>query len=153
MVLRLIPCSPRRANSCCHRHWRIKGSSNPVELDFASASLAPATGVRTTRLCRPLKRRSSCTPQIAHEVHLALRLPLRAWRSRVHRIPSRVRDDARSAPLWDGTARDIEVIWVRREGKYFCKRGWTASIRLIRFNKSPCVVNPPELLRAGGVYS
>jgi hypothetical protein len=24
MVLRLIPCSPRRANSCCHRHQRIK---------------------------------------------------------------------------------------------------------------------------------
>src|SRR5229473_3860977 len=98
MVLRLIPCSPRRANSCCHRHWRIKGSSNPVELDFASASLAPATGVGTTRLCRPLKRRSSRAPQIAHEVHLALRLPLRAWRSRVHRIPPRVRDD-RDPPL------------------------------------------------------
>jgi hypothetical protein len=32
----------------------------------------------------------------AHEVHLALRLPLRAWRSCVHRIPPRVRDDARS---------------------------------------------------------
>src|ERR1700687_661529 len=37
------------------------GSSNPVELDFASASLAPATGVRTTGLPRPLKRRSSRT--------------------------------------------------------------------------------------------
>ena len=48
-------------NSSCHRRWQIKGSSNPVELDFASASLTPATGARTTRLCRPLKRRSSCT--------------------------------------------------------------------------------------------
>jgi len=28
------------------------------------------------------------------------------------------------------------VIWVRREGKYFCKRDWTASISLIRFNKT-----------------
>jgi len=65
-------------NSSCHRRWRIKGSSNPVEFDFASASLTPATGARTTRLHRPLKRRSSCTPLIAHEVHLALRLPLRA---------------------------------------------------------------------------
>src|SRR6202165_4028921 len=37
----------------------LKAQSNPVGLDFASASLAPATGVRTTRLCRPLKRRSS----------------------------------------------------------------------------------------------
>ena len=42
-------------NSCCHRHRRIKGSSNPVELDFASASLTPATGARTTRLHRTQK--------------------------------------------------------------------------------------------------
>jgi hypothetical protein len=30
-----------------------------------------------------------------------------------------------NAPLWDGTAGDIEVIWVKREAEYFCKRGWT----------------------------
>src|SRR6478752_5484133 len=36
----------------------------------------------------------------------------------------------RNAPLWGGTARDIEVIWVRRERKYFCNQDWTASIRL-----------------------
>jgi hypothetical protein len=29
------------------------------------------------------------------------------------------------APLWDETARLVEVIWVEREGKYFCKWGWT----------------------------
>src|SRR6202140_4921023 len=46
-------------------------------------------------------------------------------RCRVHRIPPRVRDD-RDTPLeWGGTAGDIEVIWVRREQKYFCKRDWT----------------------------
>jgi hypothetical protein len=27
--------------------------------------------------------------------------------------------------MWDETAGDIEVIWVREERKYFCKRGWT----------------------------
>jgi hypothetical protein len=32
-------------------------------------------------------------------------------------------------------AIDIEVIWVRREAEYFCKRGWTAQISLIRLNK------------------
>jgi hypothetical protein len=30
-----------------------------------------------------------------------------------------------NAPLGDGTAGDIEVIWVSREQEYFCKRGWT----------------------------
>ena len=30
-----------------------------------------------------------------------------------------------ATPLFrDGTAMDLEVIWVRREGKYFCKGGW-----------------------------
>src|SRR6266849_4856296 len=98
MVLTAYSVLSPASNSSCHRRWRIKGSSNPVELDFASASLTPATGARTTRLHRPLKRRSSCTPLIAHEVHLALRLPLRAWRPCVHRIPPRVRDD-RDPPL------------------------------------------------------
>src|ERR1700737_1088444 len=33
-------------------------------------------------------------------------------------------------------AADIEVIWVRRERKYFFRQDWTGQIRLIRFNKS-----------------
>jgi leucyl-tRNA synthetase len=50
---------------------------------------------------------------------------VRQWHIRVHRIPSRVRDD-REAPLeWDETVIDIRVIWVRREEEYFCERGWT----------------------------
>jgi hypothetical protein len=32
MVLRLIPCSPRRANSCCHRHRRIKADQTRSSL-------------------------------------------------------------------------------------------------------------------------
>jgi hypothetical protein len=86
-------------------------------IDVATDSLAPATGVGTTRFCRTRsafakasadkarrsfwhrrkQRRSSCAPCIAHGIppcdHLARR------RCRVHRISSRVRDDARSAPL------------------------------------------------------
>jgi hypothetical protein len=31
----------------------------------------------------------------------------------------------RNAPLWDGTVRLSELIWVGDEGKYFCKWGWT----------------------------
>jgi hypothetical protein len=46
-------------NSSCHRHQRIRRvRSGWTEL--ASADLAPATGVRTTRLCRTHQRRSSC---------------------------------------------------------------------------------------------
>src|SRR5713226_3910444 len=32
-----------------------------------------------------------------------------------------------NAPLGDGTADDIDLIWVNREQEYFCKWGWTAS--------------------------
>ena len=49
-------------NSSCHRHPRIKGLYKARSGRLASANLTPATGARTTRLCRPLKRRSSCTP-------------------------------------------------------------------------------------------
>src|SRR5947199_3116995 len=48
-------------NSSCHRHPRIKGLYKARSGRLASANLTPATGARTTRLCRPLKRRSSCT--------------------------------------------------------------------------------------------
>jgi hypothetical protein len=34
-------------------------------------------------------------------------------------------------------ARDIKVIWVKREGKYFCKWGWTANSLICPSGKSP----------------
>jgi hypothetical protein len=39
-------------NSSCHRRSRIGGASQTRSGDFASASLTPATGARTTRFCR-----------------------------------------------------------------------------------------------------
>jgi hypothetical protein len=49
-------------NSSCHRRRRILRLLNPVGFELATADLAPATGVGTTRFCRTLKRRSSCAP-------------------------------------------------------------------------------------------
>jgi hypothetical protein len=92
----------------------------PGWADFASANLTPATGARTTRLHRTQKRRSSCAPHFAHEVHLALRLLFaRLTPSRPpHPIPN-VRDD-RDTPLQgERDGLDMHLIWVRREAKYF----------------------------------
>src|SRR6476659_11417208 len=50
---------------------------------------------------------------------------VRPRRRRVHRIPPRARDDARSPLWWDETSSISELIWVRRKQKYFCKRGLT----------------------------
>src|ERR1700730_4187283 len=55
----------------------------------------------------------------------------------------------RNAPLWDRTARNIEVIWVSGKQKYFCKRGWTGQqIRLICFNKFPLARRASPAVRA-----
>jgi hypothetical protein len=41
-----------------------------------------------------------------------------------------VRDDRETPLCVGGMAADIEVIWVRRERKYFCEKDWTTQIRL-----------------------
>jgi hypothetical protein len=75
-------------NSSCHRRRRIQRLLQPGRVEFVTADLAPATGVRTTRFCRTLQRRSSCAPAIAHEVQLALRPPFAPTLSRPpHPIP------------------------------------------------------------------
>jgi hypothetical protein len=48
---------------------------------------------------------------------------------------SNVRDDRETPLMWDGMARDMDLIWGKREGKYFLRWDWTGGIRLIRFNK------------------
>ena len=52
-----------------------------------------------------------------------------------HPVPN-VRDDRETPLCGNRTARLLNLIWVRREQKYFCKWDWTGQIRLIRFNKS-----------------
>ena len=46
-------------NSSCLRRRRIEGLAKPGWARNTSAGLTPATGARTTRLCRPQSRRSS----------------------------------------------------------------------------------------------
>src|SRR5712671_3176363 len=46
-----------------------------------------------------------------------------------------------ATPLsWDGTVRISELIWVRCEGKYFCKRGWTS-----HFGKHEVICPPGKI--------
>jgi hypothetical protein len=59
MGLRLIPCSPWRRIPLASIAGGLKALRNPVGFRKTSAGLTPATGARTTRLCRPRPRRSS----------------------------------------------------------------------------------------------
>jgi hypothetical protein len=54
-------------NSSCRRRCRLDGKIESGRIDLATGSLTPATGARTTRFCRTLKRRSSCAPLFTHE--------------------------------------------------------------------------------------
>jgi hypothetical protein len=60
---------------------------------------------------------------------------VRHQRQSVHRIPPHVRDDRETPLIWDGTADDMQLIWVRREAENFFVWDWTTQITLIRFNK------------------
>ena len=80
------------------------------------------------------KRRSSCAPLVAHEVHSPCNHHAHR-RPRVHRISSRVRDD-RDTPLLPGRdARKLPLIWVRGKAVYFCADDWTTQISLNLHNK------------------
>ena len=51
-----------------------------------------------------------------------------------HPVPTSV-TIAKRPSQWDGMAGDMQVIWGKREGKYFLAEDWTGSISLIRFRK------------------
>jgi len=103
MVLTAYSVLSPATNSSCHRRWRIDGMSKARSGRHASANLTPATGARTTRLCRPRKAPFVCAPFNRSRAKARPAITLRAQRCRVHRIPPRVRDD-RDTPLW-GTGR------------------------------------------------
>ena len=137
-------------NSSCHRRRRIEVAVDPVRSEFATADLAPATGVGTTWFCRTLKRRSSCAPAIAHEVQPALRSPWRAdalasTASCSTFVTTRDRPSCRNR-----TAGHRPVIWPRCEAEYFLRGDWTTQISLIWFGKLDFSCMWSEAVRRGG---
>src|ERR1700733_7767031 len=100
-----------------------------------SFALSPVTGL----VCH--RHRQSCFCQLdtsvgasgPHDFAVRFRA-VRHQRQSVHRIPPHVRDDRETPLVWDGTADDMQLIWVRRERKYFLTWDWTTQITLIRFN-------------------
>src|ERR1700692_4250060 len=78
---------------------------------------------------RSAERSANLTPASGRQDHTSspsAASNARQARRRVHRIPPRVRDVASRPSEWDGTATDIQLIWVFGKTEYFFKRGWTA---------------------------
>ena len=147
MGLRLIPRSPRRRIPFASVTGGLKALANPVGFLKTSAGLTPATGARTTRLCRP-------RPVFVWRIRRAWYLPVELWRKRkvcavrrraafaheqahpaktccapgVPRPPlpaPNVRDDRDTPLLWARDGGVVGVIWGEREAEYFSREGWT----------------------------
>ena len=100
-------------------------SDIPRAMVYGLYVLSPVIGLLTPSLA---KNSASLTPASRRQDHTtspSARRALVRSTARVHRIPLRV-CDVRETPLcWNGTAVDIQVIWVFGKTEYFFKRGWT----------------------------
>jgi hypothetical protein len=123
------------------RTWRQQRASGPHGFAVRGSVFAK----RLRRACyitlptkfwrRRKQRRSSCALLFAHG-RPPFEQASRARRSRVHRIPPRVRDD-RDPPLWGMRWRElIAVICPTGPAEYFCERDWTTQITLKSQRKS-----------------
>jgi hypothetical protein len=119
------PCATKKHRGRSHRFAGTPGLPCAMVLT-GSFVLSPVTGLGCHRHRRNFFRQLDASVGASGPHDFAVRLSAVRQRHRhVHRIPPRVRDD-RETPLYrDGTAVDLKVIWVRREQKYFCERGWT----------------------------
>ena len=147
MVLRLIARSSRSRIPLASVADELTISRQPGWARQISVSLTPATGARTTRLCRPrlpppkpLDRLMCCRPKfrrrrlsagrlragsIAHRPKPALRPLARPTLPRPSHPAPNVRDD-RDTPLsWARDGGLVGVIWGNREAEYFCSQHWT----------------------------
>ena len=94
--------------------------------------LSPEIGLSCLRRLAELSARLGASVEASGPHDFAVRLSAaRQEHIRVHRIPSRVRDDREPPLMWDGTAIICEVIWVRPKQQSFCRQDWTGRIGLI----------------------
>ena len=120
MVLRLMPRSPRRRIRLVTVTAGLMADRSGW-IASATGSLAPATGVGTTRFCRTQQTPFVLALLLAHGNRPANK-PARQ-RCRVHRIPSHVRDDGQR-PSWGMRWRKlVELICPSRLGKNDCLAG------------------------------
>ena len=119
----LLPCSPRRRIRLVTVVGGLKACRSPVGSTSPPPSLTPATGARTTRLCRTQPAPFVLRAVVAHGSKARPATTLARRRFRVHRIPSRVRDDRERPSSRDGMARVVGVIWGKREAGIFSLLG------------------------------
>src|ERR1700726_459413 len=92
--------------------------------------LSPGTGLSCPRRLRTCIRKLDTSVGVSGPHDFSVRL--RALRPKAHPRPPHPAPrfvTLRNAPLWDRTARVVEMICPTPKAKYFCKRDWTDKIR------------------------
>jgi hypothetical protein len=113
-------------NSFCLRRRRIEDLAKPGWVRNISAGLTPATGARTTRLCRPRSAPSSARGLRSQALSPPCENVLRARHCRGHRSPHPTSVTIAIRPSCGrGMAGVVGLIWVEREAEYFSRQGWT----------------------------
>jgi hypothetical protein len=128
---RSLACRKESTRVSHHGHAGSPGIPRAMVLT-AYFALSPVTGLvchrRPQETCKKLaswELDASVGASGPHDFAVRRSAPSSTRRLRPpHPAPTSV-TIAKRPSVWDGTARDKEVIWVRRERKYFCKWGWT----------------------------
>jgi hypothetical protein len=109
-----------------HGHTGSPGIPRAMVLTV-SFGLSPVIGLSCHRHLRDISRKLDAGVETSGPHDFAVRVS--TVRPRRHPRPSHpaphVRDDRETPLRGHGTAGDMEVIWVKREWKYFAGRGWT----------------------------
>jgi hypothetical protein len=127
---RSLACRKKKAHEHSHHGHTGNHPAFPAQWFYGLYRALPGDHACLTP--SPALLLADLTPTIgASEPHdFAVRCSTFVTRAaRVHRIPPHV-DDVRNAPLLGRMTRISELIWLRREAKYFCKEVWTTQISL-----------------------
>src|SRR6266849_1088473 len=136
MVLRLISCSPRRRIRLVTVVRGLKVSLMPGwatslrELDTSNGcqndTFSPSAALRLSQRLRRAKRRSSACHSSAHEPYDPPCHPQTSPDAAASTASRPALVTTRDRPSdWNETARLSDLIWVGREGKYFCNSALT----------------------------
>jgi hypothetical protein len=157
-----MPGASAPAASCAHGSGKMHTS---IHSEFTATvrhsrtqwftayfALSSEIGLSCLRRLRRLRRKLDTSVEVSGPHDFAVRLSAaRQEHIRVHRIPSRVRDDREPPLMWDGTAIISEVIWVRPKQQSFCRQDWTGRIGLILrrnfLRTSGGIERPPASIR------
>jgi len=132
---------PRVQNKKAHEHSHHGHTGSPgiprAMVLTVSFALSPVTGLVCHRRRRTCIRELDASVGASGPHDFAVREQHRSSATLLASTASRpALMTLRNAPLWDRTAIDMDLIWVGREGKYFCWRGWTGMSLICPSGKS-----------------